>query len=58
MTSAEQEAHLDTLRVIVDAGIDVRAQDVDGNTALHYLAATLNFDPGAIQLITAGLVGE
>jgi hypothetical protein len=32
-------------------GVDVRAQDVDGNTALHYLAATLNVDPRALQLL-------
>ncbi|PKX97977.1 uncharacterized protein P174DRAFT_499727 [Aspergillus novofumigatus IBT 16806] len=51
LTPAEQEAQLETLRVLVDAGIDVRAQDVDGNTALHYLAATLNVDPRAMQLL-------
>ncbi|PLB41665.1 uncharacterized protein BDW47DRAFT_122700 [Aspergillus candidus] len=58
MTSAEQEAQLDTLRVIVDAGIDVRAQDVDGNTALHYLAETLNVDPGVMQLFIDMDAGE
>ncbi|KAK9646495.1 hypothetical protein HCH54_005235 [Aspergillus fumigatus] len=51
LTPAEREAQLETLRVLVDAGIDVRAQDVDGNTALHYLAATLNVDPRAMQLL-------
>ncbi|PKY04609.1 hypothetical protein P168DRAFT_235468 [Aspergillus campestris IBT 28561] len=58
MTPAEQEAQLDTLRVLVDAGIDVRAQDVDGNTALHYLAATWNVDPRAMQLLRDMDAGE
>jgi hypothetical protein len=57
-TPAEQEAQLDTLRALVDAGIDVRAQDVDGNTALHYLAVTLNVDPRAMQLLRDMDAGE
>lgn len=32
-------------------GVNVRAQDADGNTALHYLAATMNVDPRALQLL-------
>jgi ankyrin repeat protein len=58
LTPTEQEAQLDTLRALVDAGIDVRAQDVDGNTALHYLAVTLNVDPRAMQLLRDMDAGE
>jgi ankyrin repeat protein len=42
LTSLEQEAQLSTLRLLVQVvGVDVRAQDIHGNTALHYLATTL-----------------
>ncbi|KAL5363195.1 ankyrin repeat-containing domain protein [Aspergillus floccosus] len=58
LTLAEQHAQLQILRVLVDAGIDVTAQDVDGNTALHYLAATLNVDPRAMQLLRDMDAGE
>ncbi|KAJ5462756.1 hypothetical protein N7475_007700 [Penicillium sp. IBT 31633x] len=51
LTPVEQDAQLSTLRVLADAGIDIRAQDVDGNTALHYLATALNGDPRAMQLL-------
>ena len=52
LTSLEQEAQLSTLHLLVrDVGVDVSAQDIDGNTALHYLAATLNVDPRALQLL-------
>jgi hypothetical protein len=53
LTPAEQEAQLDTLRALVEAGIDV-----DGNTALHYLAATLNVDSRATQLLRDMDAGE
>ena len=58
LTPAEQEAQLNTLRVLVDAGIDVRAQDVDGNTALHYLVVTLNVGSSAVQLLRDMDAGE
>lgn len=58
LTPAEQDAQLSTLRVLVDAGIDVRDQDVDGNTALHYLAVALNGDPRAMQLLREMEGGE
>jgi ankyrin repeat protein len=51
LTTLEREDQLSTLRLLVEAGIDVGAQDVDGNTALHYLATTLNVDPRALQLL-------
>ncbi|OQE34399.1 hypothetical protein PENCOP_c018G08623 [Penicillium coprophilum] len=58
LTSAEQDAQLRTLRVLSDARIDIRAQDVDGNTALHYLATALNGDTRAIQLLREMEGGE
>ncbi|KGO72619.1 hypothetical protein PEX1_058410 [Penicillium expansum] len=52
LTSMEQEAQLSTLHLLVRVmGFNVRAQDADGNTALHYLAATMNVDPRALQLL-------
>ncbi|GIC86415.1 uncharacterized protein Aud_002786 [Aspergillus udagawae] len=45
MTVAEQQAQKATIRVLLEwGGVDVCAKDVDGNTALHYLASTLNVD--------------
>ncbi|KAJ5161898.1 hypothetical protein N7492_007290 [Penicillium capsulatum] len=58
LTPSEQEAQLQTLHILVRVGIDVRAQDVDGNTALHYLAATVNVDPRALQLLRGMDGGE
>ncbi|KAJ6079544.1 hypothetical protein N7467_009297 [Penicillium canescens] len=58
LTPAEQDAQLSTLRVLADARIDVRAQDVDGNTALHYLATALNGDSRAMQLLREMEGGE
>ncbi|KAJ6044262.1 uncharacterized protein N7446_002459 [Penicillium canescens] len=58
LTPAEQDAQLSTLRVLADARIDVRAQDVDGNTALHYLSTALNGDPRAMQLLREMEGGE
>ncbi|OQD94902.1 hypothetical protein PENSOL_c023G11304 [Penicillium solitum] len=52
LTSLKQEAQLNTLQLLVQVvGVDVRAQDVDGNTALYYLAATVNVDPRALELL-------
>jgi ankyrin repeat protein len=58
LTPAERDAQLSTLRVLADARIDVRAQDVDGNTALHYLATALNGDSRAMQLLREMEGGE
>ncbi|KAJ5795161.1 hypothetical protein N7457_001760 [Penicillium paradoxum] len=58
LTPAEQDAQLSTLRVLAKAGIDIRAQDMDGNTALHYLATALNGDPRAMQLLRKMNGGE
>jgi hypothetical protein len=58
MTRAERDAQLSTLRVLADAETDVRAQDVDGNTALHYLATALDGNYRAIQLLREMEGGE
>ena len=43
VTVAQQQAQQATIRVLLQwGGVDVRAKDVDGTTALHYLAGTLN----------------
>ncbi|KAF7182821.1 hypothetical protein CNMCM7691_002482 [Aspergillus felis] len=52
MTVAQQQAQKATIRVLLAwGGIDVCAKDVDGNTALHYLAATLNVDEETVELV-------
>ncbi|CEL10452.1 hypothetical protein ASPCAL13571 [Aspergillus calidoustus] len=62
LTVAEQQAQLATIRVLIEARqgqeevADVRAKDVDGNTALHYLAGTLNTSDETIELVR-GLEG-
>lgn len=54
MTEAENGAQLATIQLLLKwGGFDVRAQDVDGNTALHYLAATVNVSPETIDLVRA-----
>ncbi|KAL3484032.1 hypothetical protein BJX62DRAFT_248823 [Aspergillus germanicus] len=62
MTVAEQQAQLATIRVLLEARrgqgevANVRARDVDGNTALHYLAGTLNMSDETLELVR-GLEG-
>ncbi|KAL2784213.1 hypothetical protein BJX66DRAFT_330143 [Aspergillus keveii] len=57
LTVAEQQAQLATIRVLVEGGVaDVMAKDFDGNTALHYLAGTLNMAKETIELLR-GLAG-
>ncbi|GES61197.1 hypothetical protein ATEIFO6365_0006065600 [Aspergillus terreus] len=52
MTESQQQAQKATVQVLLDwGGCDVGAQDVDGNTALHYLAGTLNIDVATIMLV-------
>jgi ankyrin repeat protein len=59
MTVAQQQAQKATIRVLLEwGGIDVRAKDVDGNTALHYLAATLNVDEETVKLVRQMEGGE
>jgi ankyrin repeat protein len=58
LTPAQQDAQLSTLRVLAEARINVRLQDVDGNTALHYLATALNGDSRAMQLVREMEGGE
>ena len=59
MTVAQQQAQQATIRVLLDwGGIDVRAKDVDGNTALHYLAGTLNISDITLTMVRAMDGGE
>ncbi|RDW67466.1 uncharacterized protein DSM5745_09332 [Aspergillus mulundensis] len=61
LTWPQQQAQLATIRVLIQAqaqaqtdtgfNLDVKAQDVDGNTALHYLAGTLNMSQETIDLL-------
>ncbi|KAL4869534.1 hypothetical protein BDV12DRAFT_167568 [Aspergillus spectabilis] len=56
-TVPEQQAQLATIRVLVESGqgeggvVDVGAKDVDGNTALHYLAGTLGMSEEIIEVV-------
>ncbi len=67
LTVSQQQAQLATIRVLLQAEaetgeegfkIDVRAKDVDGNTALHYLAGTLNMAEETIDLVREMEGGE
>ena len=59
MTEAEQAAQLATIKLLLQwGGFDVRTQDIDGNTALHYLAATLNVGSETIAVLQAMDGGE
>ncbi|KAJ5471020.1 hypothetical protein N7530_008377 [Penicillium desertorum] len=59
MTVAQQQAQQATIRVLLEwGGIDVRAKDVDGNTALHYLAGTLNMSDITLAMVRAMKGGE
>lgn len=53
MTVPQQLAQRGTIRVLLDwvPDLDVRAKDVDGNTALHYLAGTLNMSEDTIDMV-------
>ncbi|KAL4861108.1 hypothetical protein BDV12DRAFT_191295 [Aspergillus spectabilis] len=52
LTVSQQRAQTDTICVLLEwGGIDIRAQDRDGNTALHYLAGTLNVAKETIKLV-------
>lgn len=59
MTVAQQQAQQATIRVLLEwGGIDVRAKDVDGNTALHYLTGTLNMSEITLAMIRGMDGGE
>lgn len=59
MTVAQQQVQQATIRALLDwGGIDVRAKDVDGNTALHYLAGTLNMSDITLTMVRAMDGGE
>ncbi|KAJ5440048.1 uncharacterized protein N7458_011046 [Penicillium daleae] len=59
MTAAEQVAQQDTIQVLLEwSGVDLRAKDLEGNTALHYLAGTLNMSEDTIEMIRQMEGGE
>lgn len=59
MTAAQQQAQKATIRVLLEwGGVDVGAKDVDGNTALHYLASTLNVDEETVEMVRRMEGGE
>ena len=59
MTEAEQAAQLATIKLLLEwGGFDVRTQDIDGNTTLHYLAATLNVGSETVKVLRAMDGGE
>jgi hypothetical protein len=59
MTEAQQLAQQGTIRVLLEwGGVDVRAKDVEGNTALHYLAGTLNMSEDTIEMVRQMEGGE
>ncbi|PIG82341.1 hypothetical protein AARAC_000160 [Aspergillus arachidicola] len=59
MTEAEQVAQLATIALLLTWGVlDFQAQDIDGNTALHYLAATLNVGDETVELVREMEGGE
>lgn len=59
MTVALQQAQKATIRVLLEwGGVNVRAKDVDGNMALHYLASTLNVDEETVEMVRQMEGGE
>ncbi|KAE8333927.1 hypothetical protein BDV39DRAFT_211964 [Aspergillus sergii] len=59
MTEAEQVAQLATIALLLRwGGFDVQAQDIDGNTTLHYLVATLNVGDETVELVREMEGGE
>lgn len=52
MTVPQQLAQQGTIKILLEySGIDVNAKDVDGNTALHYLAGTLNMNEDTVRMV-------
>ncbi|KAJ5793959.1 hypothetical protein N7457_000558 [Penicillium paradoxum] len=59
LTDSEQQAQNATIRFLLEwGGIDVMAQDVDGNTALHYLAGTINVSEDIVEMVRRADGGE
>lgn len=59
MTKAQQLAQQGTIWALLEwGGVDVRAKDVEGNTALHYLAGTLNMSEKTIKMVRQMDKGE
>ncbi|EYE91370.1 uncharacterized protein EURHEDRAFT_242618 [Aspergillus ruber CBS 135680] len=54
MAVAEQPAQLAIIKLLLEwGGFDVRTQDIDGNTALYYLAATLAIGSETVKVLRA-----
>ena len=53
MTEAQNQAQRATIDLLHWGGCDVSAQDMDGNTALHYLAGTLGIDQATVRMVRA-----
>jgi ankyrin repeat protein len=59
IVESKQHAQYATIQLLLEwGGCDVRVRDVDGNTALHYLAGTWNIHPEIIRLVRATDGGE
>ncbi|KAL4886591.1 hypothetical protein BJY04DRAFT_228396 [Aspergillus karnatakaensis] len=59
MTIYQQQVQLATIRTLLDGGVtDVCAQDLDGNTCLHYLAGRLNMSEETVELVRQSENGE
>ncbi|KAL4901203.1 hypothetical protein BDW74DRAFT_86762 [Aspergillus multicolor] len=66
LTPSQQQAQLATIRTMIQAQaqaetgfrLDIKAQDLDGNTALHYLAGTLNMVQETIDVVRGIEGGE
>lgn len=59
MTAVQQQAQKATIAVLIEwGGIDVKDKDVNGNTALHYLAGTLHMCEMTLAMVRAMDDGE
>lgn len=59
LTDSQKQAQNATIRFLLEWGrIDVRAEDVDGNTALHYLAGTINVSEDIVEMLRRADGGE
>ncbi|KAJ5139019.1 uncharacterized protein N7515_003867 [Penicillium bovifimosum] len=59
LTDSQRQAQNATIQLLLQwGGIDVRAEDVDGNTALHYLAGTINVSEDIVEMVRQADGGE